>query len=47
MYPCREAIEIAILIALVKVKVDQYTFLRRGVPVREDTYPDPSAFDVG
>ena len=26
----------------VKVKVVPYTFVRRGVPVREDTYPEPS-----
>ena len=24
-----------------------YTFVRRGVPVREDTYPEPSACEVG
>jgi len=24
-----------------------YTFIRRGVPVRENTYPEPSACDVG
>ena len=31
----------------VKVKVVPYTLLRRGVPVREDTYPEPSACEVG
>ena len=31
----------------VMVKVVQYTFVRRGVPVREDTYPEPSACEVG
>ena len=30
-----------------KVKVVPYTFVRRGVPVREDTYAEPSAYDVG
>ena len=30
-----------------KVKVVPYTFVRRGVPVREDTYPEPWAFEVG
>ena len=29
------------------VKVVPYTFVRRGVPVKEDTYPEPSACDVG
>ena len=31
----------------VEVKVVLYTFVRRGVPVREDTYPEPSASEVG
>ena len=31
----------------VKVKVVPYTFVRRGVPVREDTYPEPSACGEG
>ena len=26
-----------------KVKVVPYNFVRRGVPVREDTYPEPLA----
>ena len=30
-----------------KVKVIPYTFVRRGMPVREDTYPEPSACEVG
>ena len=30
-----------------KVKVAPYTFVRRGVPVSEDTYPEPSACEVG
>ena len=30
-----------------KVQVAPYTFVRRGVPVREDTYPEPSAYEVG
>ena len=30
-----------------KVKVVPYTFVCRGVPVREDTYPEPSAYEVG
>ena len=29
------------------VKVVPYTFVRRGVPVREDTYPEASACKVG
>ena len=28
-------------------KVGPYTFIRRGVPVREDTYAEPSACEVG
>ena len=28
-------------------KVFPYTFIRRGVPVREDTYAEPSACEVG
>ena len=31
----------------VKVKVVPYTFVRRGVHVREDTYPEPAACEVG
>ena len=31
-----------ILLVYIKVKVAPYTFVRRGVPVREDTYPEPS-----
>ena len=31
----------------IKVKVVPYKFVRRGVPVREDTYPEPSACEVG
>ena len=31
----------------VKVKVVPYTFVCRGVPVREDTYAEPSACEVG
>ena len=30
-----------------KVKVVLYTFVRKGVPVREETYPEPSACEVG
>ena len=30
-----------------KVKVVPYTVVRRGVPAREDTYPEPSACEVG
>ena len=30
-----------------KVKVVPYTFIRRGVPFRENTYPEPSACEVG
>ena len=29
------------------VMVVPYTFVCRGVPVREDTYPEPSASEVG
>ena len=32
---------------LSRVKVVPYTFVRRGVPVREDTYPEPLACEVG
>ena len=30
-----------------KVKVVPYTSVRRGVPVREDIYPEPSACEGG
>ena len=30
-----------------KVKVVPYTFICRGVPVREDTYAELSAYEVG
>ena len=30
-----------------KAKVVMYTFVLGGVPVREDTYPELSAFEVG
>ena len=30
-----------------KVKVVPYTFLRKGAPVREDTYPELSVCEVG
>ena len=30
-----------------KVEVVPYTFIRRGVPVREVPYPEPSACEVG
>ena len=30
-----------------KVTVVPYTFVRRGVPVREDTYAEPSVREVG
>ena len=30
-----------------KVKVVPYTFVRRGVPVREDTYTEASAYEAG
>ena len=33
--------------SLIKVKVVPYTFVHRGVPVREGTYPEPSAYEVG
>ena len=29
------------------IEVVLYTFVRRGVPVREDTYPEPSACELG
>ena len=32
---------------LAVLKVVPYTFVRRGVPIREDTYPEPSAYEVG
>ena len=31
----------------IHIKVVPYTFMRRGVPVREDTYPKLSACEVG
>ena len=31
----------------IKVKVIKNTFVRRGVPIREDAYPKPSACEVG
>ena len=34
-------------VTYIQVKVVPYTFVRRGVPVREDTYPGSSAFEVG
>ena len=34
-------------LGLVKVKVVPYTFVHRGVPVREDTYAGPLACEVG
>ena len=40
-------IYVYIYIYKVKVKVVPYTFERRGVPVREDTYPGLSASEVG
>ena len=36
-----------ILLKLVAIKVVLHTFLRGGVPVREDSYPEPSACEVG
>ena len=39
--------EIKLSLVQLGVKVVPYTFVRRGVPVREDTYPEPSAFEVG
>ena len=34
-------------IATYEVKVVPYNFVRRGVPVIEDTYPEPSVYEVG
>ena len=34
-------------IFVLKAKVVPYTFVRRGVPVTEDAYPEPSACEVG
>ena len=31
----------------VRVKVVPYTFVRKGMPVREDAYPEPSICEVG
>ena len=36
-----------LLTTVVKVKVVPYTFVRRGVSVIEDTYPEPLACEVG
>ena len=30
-----------------KIKVVPYTFLGRGVPIREDTFPEPLACEIG
>ena len=35
------------LLMVKKVKVIPYTFIRRGVPVTEDTYPEPSVCEEG
>ena len=35
------------LICKKEVKVVPYTFVSRGVPVRKDPYPEPSACEVG
>ena len=35
------------LLLLIKAKVVPYTFVRRGVPIREGTYPEPSAYEIG
>ena len=32
---------------VIYIKVVPYTFVHRGVPVREDTYAEPSAGEVG
>ena len=34
-------------ILTLSVQVVPYTFVRRGVPVREDTLPEPSACEIG
>ena len=31
----------------IKAKVALFTFVRMGVPVRENTYPEPSACQIG
>ena len=36
-----------IVLKFTPAMVVPYTFVRRGVPVREDTYPEPSACEVG
>ena len=36
-----------LFIRIKKVKVAPYTFVRRGVPVGEDTYPEPLVCEVG
>ena len=39
----------SVLLSCVNIskKVVPYTFVRRGVPVKEDTYPEPSECEVG
>ena len=48
-YPIKIAAESPFNIkqATYKVKVVPYTFVRKGVPLRENTYPEPSACEVG
>ena len=47
MLSLEELNRVQALALVFKVKVVPYTFVRRGVPVREDTYPEPSACEVG
>jgi len=35
------------LLCIIKVKVVPFTFVRSGVPVREETYAELSACEVG
>ena len=47
MLSLEELNRVQALALVFKVKVVPYTFVRRGVPVREDTYPEPSTCEVG
>jgi len=44
---CVLSVQLAQSVCIVKVKVVPYTFVRRGVLVRENTYPGPSSCEIG
>ena len=43
----RQVLQLLFDTLLRQIKVVPYTFVRMGVPVREDTYSEPSACEVG